>query len=91
MTYLSTLIWLVLNYSNPKMLKKETPKYTDAIITFEKTNVFHTQLIVSSRLKQKIDKYVSQYVNFVFFCEKLVSCCLNNRKAQKTVNPPRCK
>ena len=29
MTYLSTLICLILNYSNPNMLKKETPKYTD--------------------------------------------------------------
>ena len=25
MTYLSTLIWLVLNYSYLKMMKKETP------------------------------------------------------------------
>ena len=29
MTYLSTLIWLILNHSYPKMLKKENPKYAD--------------------------------------------------------------
>ena len=29
MTYLSALIWLILNYSYPKILKKEPLNYTD--------------------------------------------------------------
>ena len=34
------------------------------IITYYKMNVSHTQLVISSRLKHKVDKYV-RYVNIV--------------------------
>ena len=63
MIYLLTLIWLILNYSYPKMLKKDTPKILIDNYIYLKIIVYHSQLIISPGLKHKVDKYVIQVGN----------------------------
>ena len=48
MAYLSGSFWLILNYSNPKMLKKETPKYNFPVI-HKVRNVVIFELLCSER------------------------------------------
>ena len=62
MTHLSTLILLILNYSYAKMLKKILNILINNYIL--ENECVHTQLIISLRLKHKVDKYV-RYVNIV--------------------------